>query len=82
MTLDNFIEEAKEQLAQNIESEWRNIETAYLKNPDELSIAVKIKVAPGKVDTQTVMEMDLSFVKERVKSSTKGIIDDRQMKIE
>lgn len=82
MTKDNFIDEAKEEIGQLMESYWSKIESAYLHNPDELSIGFTIKIAPGKTDFETLMETSMSFVAERCKDKTKGVIDDRQTRIE
>lgn len=74
------IDEIKEQVGQLLESYRTAIDAAYAKTPKALKVGLGVKLSPapeGGIDIKTSM----SLVAERIKDSTHGTADERQMKI-
>lgn len=82
MISEKVMAEIKEQFGQLLDGYHRKLEDAYDREPGDLSIAVAVKLSPGKTDHETIVETGISFVCERVKDKTSVTVDDRQTRIE
>jgi len=74
------VAEIREQVGQLLEGYQSAIDAAYARTPKALKIGLSVTLSPapeGGIDIKTSM----SLVAERIKDSTHGTADERQMKI-
>lgn len=75
------VSEIKEQVGQLLESYQSAIDAAYARTPKALKVGFSVTLSPGTaggIDIKTSM----SLVVERIKDSTHGTADERQMRIQ
>ena len=81
-TINNrVIRQAQAELSAMISEYAKEIDEAYIKADNDLTVALSLKLAPTRIAGEVELTVGINFVESRVKHAIKIIVDSKQRKL-
>jgi len=77
----NVIQQAQAEISAMIEEYAEEIDKAYIKADNDLTVALSLKLSPTRIAGEIEMAVGINFVESRIKHAIKVVVDSKQRKI-
>jgi len=77
----NVIQQAQAEICAMLEEYAEDIDKAYIKADNDLTIALSLKLSPTRIAGEVELIVGINFVESRIKHNIKVIVDSKQRKI-
>jgi len=77
----NVIQQAQAEISAMIEEYAEEIDKAYVKADNDLTVDFKLKLSPTRIAGEVELTVGINFVESRIKHAVKIVVDSKQRKL-